>query len=168
MKKLVLILLLCAFATTSSLAHCGECGASKEGHSHDKTIVSVAKEAGTFQTLLTAAQAAGLVETLTGEGPYTVFAPTDDAFAKLGDDTIKSLLNDKEKLKAILLYHVVPGKKYAADVVKASTLPSAQGGEIDVEVSDAGVKVDNANIVKTDIDAGNGVIHVIDSVILPK
>lgn len=167
MKKVVSIIFMFSFLSATAYAHCGECGSGDKKHSHDKTIVSVAQEAGSFTTLLQAAEAAGLVETLTGEGPYTVFAPTDTAFAKLPDGTVESLLNDPEKLKAILLYHVVPGRAMATDVVKKKSLSSAQGTDIEVSVTEEGVMVDGANVVKTDIDAGNGIIHVIDAVIMP-
>jgi uncharacterized surface protein with fasciclin (FAS1) repeats len=133
----------------------------------DKDIVDTAIEAGSFQTLVEAVQAAGLVDTLKGEGPFTVFAPTDDAFAKLPEGTLASLLADKAKLRAVLTYHVVPGKVMAADVVKLTRAETVQGQEISIDTS-SGVKVDGANVVKTDIVTSNGVIHVIDSVILPR
>jgi uncharacterized surface protein with fasciclin (FAS1) repeats len=133
-----------------------------------KDIVDTAVEAGSFTTLAKALQAAGLVETLKGAGPFTVFAPTDEAFAKLPAGTVESLLNDPEKLRQILLYHVVPGRVLAKDVMKIKSAKTAEGSSIRVTASKAGVMVDNANVVKTDIIASNGVIHVIDSVILPK
>jgi len=136
------------------------------GYSGKKDIVDTAVEAGSFTTLVKAVQAAGLVETLKGEGPFTVFAPTDEAFAKLPAGTLESLLADKAKLTAVLTYHVVPGKLMAADVVSKDRIKSVQGGEIRIDAS-SGVKVDGANVVKTDIVTSNGVIHVIDSVILP-
>ncbi len=134
-----------------------------------KDIVDTAVGAGSFKTLVAAVKAAGLVETLKGEGPFTVFAPTDEAFAKLPKGIVESLLKpeNKEKLQAILTYHVVPGKVMAADVVKITGAVSVQGQQIDVVVKDGKVKVDGANVVKTDIGCSNGVIHVIDSVILP-
>jgi len=131
------------------------------------TIVDVAVAAGSFKTLVTAIKAAGLAETLAGKGPFTVFAPTDDAFAKLPKGTVEGLLKDTAKLTAILTYHVVPGKLMAADVQKAASLKSVQGQAIRVAVNH-GVRVDDASVIKTDIVADNGVIHVIDSVILPK
>lgn len=137
---------------------------------HEKgTVVDVAVGAGQFETLVAAVKAAGLVETLNGEGPFTVFAPTDDAFAALPDGTVESLLEpeNKDKLVSILTYHVVPGKKLAGDVVGADTLETVQGNNIDVTVNGDSVKVDNANVIKTDVMAGNGVIHVIDAVIMP-
>ena len=134
-----------------------------------KDIVDTAITAGSFKTLVAAVKAAGLVETLKGEGPFTVFAPTDEAFAKLPKWTVESLLKpeNKEKLQAILTYHVVPGKVMAADVVKITGAVSVQGQQIDVVVKDGKVTVDGANVVTTDIACSNGVIHVIDSVILP-
>ena len=122
---------------------------------------------GRFKTLVAAVQAAGLVDTLKGAGPFTVFAPTDEAFAKLPAGTLDALLKDKAKLTAILTYHVVPGKVMAADVVKLKEAKTVQGQSVKIDTS-AGVKVDGANVVKTDIACSNGVIHVIDSVILPK
>ncbi|MBP6406653.1 MAG: fasciclin domain-containing protein [Ramlibacter sp.] len=129
-------------------------------------IVDTAVKAGSFKTLATALQAAGLVDTLKGKGPFTVFAPTDEAFAKIPKADLDALLKDKAKLTAVLTYHVVPGKVMAADV-KAGKVKTVQGGELTVATA-GGVKVDNANVVKTDIVADNGVIHVIDSVVLPK
>jgi uncharacterized surface protein with fasciclin (FAS1) repeats len=133
-----------------------------------KDIVDTAVAAGSFETLVTAVKAAGLVETLKGDGPFTVFAPTDEAFAKLPEGTIESLLKDKEKLSAILTYHVVAGKVMAADVVKLKSAKTVQGQEVKIKVNGNKVMVDNANVIKTDIETSNGVIHVIDTVILPK
>lgn len=132
----------------------------------EKNIVQTAMDAGSFKTLLTAAQSAGLVETLSGSGPFTVFAPTDEAFAKLPKGTVESLLKDKAKLTAILTYHVVPGKMKAEDVVKQKSLKTVQGKELRVDLSQ-GVMIGTAKVVKTDINASNGVIHVIDSVLIP-
>ena len=136
------------------------------GAAQAKDIVDTAVAAGNFKTLATALQAAGLVETLKGKGPFTVFAPTDEAFAKVPKDQLDALLKDKAKLTAVLTYHVVPGKVLAKDV-KAGKVKTVQGGELTVSTT-GGVKVDNANVVKTDIVASNGVIHVIDSVVLPR
>jgi len=132
-------------------------------------IVDTAVGAGTFKTLVAAVQAAGLVETLKGAGPFTVFAPTDEAFANLPAGTVEGLLQPsaKEKLIAVLTYHVVPGKVMAADVVKLTEAPTVQGQKIKVDTT-KGVKVDGANVVTTDIVCDNGVIHVIDAVLLPK
>ena len=131
-----------------------------------KDIVDTAVAAGDFKTLATALQKAGLVDTLKGKGPFTVFAPTDAAFAKVPKDQLDALLADKDKLTAVLTYHVVPGKVMAKDV-KAGSVKTVQGSSLTVSTS-GGVKVDSANVVKTDIVADNGVIHVIDEVVLPK
>ena len=131
-----------------------------------KDIVDTAVNAGSFNTLVTAVKAAGLVDTLKGDGPFTVFAPTDEAFAKLPEGTLEALLEDKEKLTAILTYHVVAGKKAAADVVGAESLGTVQGSDLQVDTS-SGVKVGGASVVQTDIHTSNGVIHVIDTVLLP-
>jgi uncharacterized surface protein with fasciclin (FAS1) repeats len=131
------------------------------------TIVDVASDAGTFETLLAAAEAAGLVDTLQSDGPYTVFAPTDDAFAALPEGTVESLLADPEALANILLYHVVAGKVLAADVVGLDSATTAQGSDVAISVDGSSVMVNEANVVATDIEASNGVIHVIDAVILP-
>lgn len=131
-----------------------------------KDIVDVAVGAGSFKTLVTAVQAAGLVDTLKGPGPFTVFAPTDAAFAKIPKATLDALLADKAKLTAVLTYHVVPGKVMAKDV-KAGKVKTVQGGELTITTA-GGVKVDGANVVTTDVAASNGVIHVIDTVVLPK
>ena len=134
-----------------------------------KDIVDTAVGAGSFKTLVAAVQAAGLVDTLKGAGPFTVFAPTDEAFAKLPAGTVESLLKpeNKDKLVAVLTYHVVPGKVMAADVVKLTEAPTVQGAKAKVKVVDGGVMIDGAKVVKTDIVTSNGVIHVIDAVILP-
>jgi uncharacterized surface protein with fasciclin (FAS1) repeats len=131
-----------------------------------KDIVDTAIAAGDFTTLVKAVQAAGLVETLKSDGPFTVFAPTDAAFAKLPAGTLESLLANPDKLRAVLTYHVVPGRVLAADVTKLSSAKTVQGQDVRISTA-GGVKVDGANVVKTDILTSNGVIHVIDSVILP-
>jgi uncharacterized surface protein with fasciclin (FAS1) repeats len=131
-----------------------------------KDIVDTAVAAGQFKTLATALQAAGLVDTLKGKGPFTVFAPTDEAFAKVPKADLDALLKDKAKLTAVLTYHVVPGKVMAKDV-KAGKVKSVQGAELTLGTS-GGVTVDNAKVVKADIVADNGVIHVIDTVVIPK
>jgi len=135
-----------------------------------KDVVDTAVGAGSFKTLVAAVKAAGLVETLKGKGPFTVFAPTDEAFAKLPEGTLESLLKpeNKEKLTAILTYHVVPGKVMAADVVKLREAKTVQGSKAKIKVADGKVQIDNANVVKTDVACTNGVIHVIDAVILPQ
>lgn len=131
-----------------------------------KDIVDTAVGAGSFKTLATALGAAGLVETLKSKGPFTVFAPTDEAFAKIPKADLEALLKDKAKLTAVLTYHVVAGKVMAADV-KAGKVKTVQGSEITISTT-SGVTVNNAKVIKTDIVADNGVIHVIDTVIMPK
>ena len=131
-----------------------------------KDIVDTAVAAGSFKTLATALTAAGLIDTLKGKGPFTVFAPTDAAFAKIPKADLDALLADKAKLTAVLTYHVVPGKVMAKDV-KAGKVKTVQGSEFTVATA-GGVMVDGAKVTKTDIAADNGVIHVIDSVIMPK
>ena len=129
-------------------------------------IVDTAVSAGSFKTLVTALKAAGLVDTLKGPGPFTVFAPTDEAFAKIPKADLDALLKDKAKLTAVLTYHVVPGKVMAKDV-KPGKVKTVQGSELTIATT-GGVMVDNAKVVKTDVAASNGVIHVIDTVVLPK
>ena len=142
--------------------------ASAGHHGMKKDIVDTAVAAGDFNTLVTAVKAAGLVETLKGEGPFTVFAPTDAAFAKVPTDTLNALLADKAALANVLTYHVVAGNVMAADVVKLTSAVTVQGQAVSIEVKDGKVYVDGAQVVATDIKASNGVIHVIDAVILPK
>ena len=137
-------------------------------HGMKKDIVDTAVAAGDFNTLVTAVKAAGLVETLKGEGPFTVFAPTDAAFAKVPTDTLNALLADKAALANVLTYHVVAGNVMAADVVKLTSAVTVQGQAVSIEVKDGKVYVDGTQVVATDIKASNGVIHVIDAVILPK
>lgn len=156
------LLSLTVWAATPAQAHCGQCGhgAAK------KDIVDTAVAAGDFKTLVTAVKTAGLVETLKSSGPFTVFAPTDEAFAKLPKGTIQSLLANPDRLAAILKYHVVPGRVMAADVVKLSSAKTALGQSLSIRTS-SGVMVDNAHVVKTDVEATNGVIHVVDTVLIP-
>ncbi len=143
---------------------------AQEAKTADKTIVEIASGNKDFSTLVAAVKAAGLVETLSGKDNLTVFAPTNAAFEKLPKGTVEDLLKpeNKKKLVAILTYHVVPGKVMAADVVKLDKAKTVQGQEVKITAGKDGVKVDNATVVKTDIVAKNGVIHVIDTVILPK
>jgi transforming growth factor-beta-induced protein len=165
-----------AMAATIGSATAGECPLAKKSVkvrtvklAEKKDIVDTAVGAEAFTTLVAAVKAAGLVETLKGDGPFTVFAPTDEAFGKLPEGTVETLLKpeNKDKLIAVLTYHVVPGKVMAADVVKLKNAKTVQGSEVDIVVDGGKVKVDNANVVKTDIECSNGVIHVIDAVILP-
>ncbi|WP_109313436.1 fasciclin domain-containing protein [Ruegeria sp. AU67] len=135
---------------------------------HSKDIVDTAAGAGSFETLVAAVQAAELVDTLKGEGPFTVFAPTDEAFAALPEGTVETLLKpeNKDQLVAILTYHVVPGKVMSGDLSDDMTAATVQGGEVTIDL-DNGVMVNDANVVQADIETSNGVIHVIDKVILP-
>jgi uncharacterized surface protein with fasciclin (FAS1) repeats len=133
----------------------------------DKDIVETAKAAGSFNTLLTAATEAGLVDTLKGDGPFTVFAPTDEAFAKVPEEMLNAPLRDKAKLKEVLLYHVVQGKVMAADAVKLDSAKTVQGQPIMIKAQGGKVMINNAQVTPADIKASNGVIHVINSVLLP-
>jgi uncharacterized surface protein with fasciclin (FAS1) repeats len=144
-------------------------GGDAAATSDKKDIVDTAVEAGQFKTLAAALQAAGLVETLKGPGPFTVFAPTDEAFAKLPKETLDDLLKpeNKDKLAGILTFHVVSGKVMSGEVVKMTSAKTVQGQDVTIDATD-GVKVNGAKVVKADIETSNGVIHVIDTVILPK
>jgi uncharacterized surface protein with fasciclin (FAS1) repeats len=133
----------------------------------DKDIVETAQAAGQFNTLLTAATQAGLVDTLQGDGPLTVFAPTDEAFAKVPEETLAALLRDQAKLKEVLLYHVVPGKVMAADAVKLDSAETVQGQPFTIQARGGKVMINDAQVIQADIAARNGVIHVIDAVLLP-
>ena len=164
MKRFVFLSAILVLVASPALA--GSCSSS-----HAKVasadIVGTASSAGDFNTLLAAAKAAGLVETLQSDGPFTVFAPTDEAFAKLPEGTVESLLADPDALREILLYHVVPGKVLAADVASLKSATTVQGSDVKFVVASGGVRVNDANVVQTDIETSNGVIHVIDAVILP-
>lgn len=162
MKKKMIAGLVAAMAITGAAANMSATA--------DTDIVDTAVAAGSFKTLVKALQAADLVETLKGAGPFTVFAPTDEAFAKLPAGTLAALLKpeNKQQLQRILTSHVVAGKVMAADVVKTSSAKAVSGGTLAIASRNGGVTVDGAKVVKTDIAATNGVIHVIDSVIMPK
>ena len=163
MKKMMIAGIVAAMAITSAAANMGAAPA-------DKDIVDTAVAAGSFKTLVKALQAADLVETLKGAGPFTVFAPTDEAFAKLPPGTLEALLKpeNKTKLQRILTAHVVAGKVMASDVVKTSTAKAVSGDTLTIASRAGGVTVEGARVVKTDIATTNGVIHVIDRVILPR
>jgi len=137
------------------------------GMSDKKNIVETAMAAGQFDTLVTAVKEAGLVDTLSGEGPFTVFAPTDTAFGAIPSEDLNALLADKEALTSVLTYHVVPGKVMAADVVNLSEAETVQGSTVDINVKGGTVMIDGATVIQTDIETSNGVIHVIDAVIMP-
>ena len=159
-----------AMLTFTSLALVGMLAAAPARAQQTKNIVDTAVAAGSFTTLAKALTAADLVATLKGPGPFTVFTPTDEAFAKLPAGTLDNLLKpeNKDKLRRILTYHVVPGTVRAADVMKLQSAKAVSGDTITIKVADGKVNVDAANVTQTDIQASNGVIHVIDSVILPK
>ena len=156
-----------AVALSTQVAQAADCPLSQA--KQQKDIVDTAVAAGKFKTLAASLTAADLVKTLKGKGPFTVFAPTDKAFAKLPKGTVAELLKpeNKEKLTAVLTYHVVPGRVMAADVVKLSKAKTVQGSEAKIRVTEGKVYVDEAQVTATDIKAQNGIIHVIDSVILP-
>ena len=156
MKKLTLLTLTFALALVSLSAAAAE-----------KDIVDTAVAAGSFNTLVTAVKAAGLVDTLKSDGPFTVFAPTDEAFAKIPKAKLDALLADKEALKKVLLYHVVAGKVMAADAMNLTSAKTVEGSSARISKMGGKVMIDNAHIVKTDIEASNGVIHVIDTVLMP-
>lgn len=143
---------------------------SAQAHNHKAKadIVDTAVAAGNFSTLVTAVKAAELVDTLKSDGPFTVFAPNDAAFAKIPSADLKALIADKQALTKVLTYHVIAGKVMAADVVKLSTAKTVQGQELAIEVKDGKVYVDGAQVIATDIMTSNGVIHVLDSVVMPK
>jgi uncharacterized surface protein with fasciclin (FAS1) repeats len=162
MKSLSLALIL---SLPAVMAHAGE--PARGARTSKLDIIETATQAGSFKTLAAALQAAGLLETLKGAGPFTVFAPTDEAFAKLPAGTVEALLKDIPKLKAILTYHVVAGRVEAADVVKLSKAATLNGQDLSIDASN-GVAINNAKVVKADILAKNGVIHVIDTVLLPQ
>ena len=159
-----------AMLTFTSLALVGALAAAPARAQQTKDVVDTAVAAGSFKTLAKALAAADLVGTLKGEGPFTVFAPTDEAFAKLPAGTLETLLKpeNKDKLRRVLTYHVVAGTVGAADVVKLKSAKAVSGDTIAVSAQGGTVRVDGAQVIKTDIQASNGVIHVIDAVILPK
>ena len=166
MKSLRTLFVAIVAVAVSSIAFDAYAG----GHGKKKDIVDTAASAGQFNTLVAAVKAAGLVDTLKGKGPFTVFAPTDEAFAKLPKGTVEDLLKpeNKEKLVSILTYHVVPGSVMSKSIAgKKTVVKTVQGSEISVDAM-KGVMVDGAKVIKADIEASNGVIHVIDTVVLPK
>ena len=155
---------------SSALALVATLALSVPARAADKDIVDTAVAAGSFKTLAAALKAAGLVDTLKGEGPFTVFAPTDEAFAKLPAGTVDTLLKpeNKAKLTSILTYHVVPGTEMAADVMKMKTAKTVEGESLKITTANGKVMIDKATVTKADIVASNGVIHVIDTVLMPK
>ncbi len=159
LKKIVFVFLLVCLSTSLAMAMGGK-----------KDIVETAAEAGSFGTLVAALEEADLIATLKGDGPFTVFAPTDEAFAKLPAGTLEELFRpeNKSRLQSILTYHVVPAKVAAADVVKLTEAKTVNGGNLMVKANMGKVMVDNAQVIKTDIKCSNGIIHVIDAVVMPK
>jgi uncharacterized surface protein with fasciclin (FAS1) repeats len=176
MSSVLRTLLAASSLSLLSLAACGgpaqtEAGATSPTSANAKSdIVDTAVNAGSFKTLATALKAAGLIDTLKGPGPFTVFAPTDDAFAKLPAGTVDDLLKpeNKAKLTSILTYHVVSGHVGSSDVMKLKSAKTVQGGEVTINAEGGGVTINGAKVTKADIECSNGVIHVIDTVILPK
>ena len=160
-KCIFTIAVLVTVALTFNIAQAGE---HPEGPGD---LVAVASGAGDFNTLVSAIEAAGLVEALQGEGPFTVFAPTNEAFAKLPEGTVESLLANPEQLKKVLLYHVVSGNVMAAEVVKLESATTLNGTKVAISTK-GGVKINNAMVIKTDIEASNGTVHVIDTVLIPE
>jgi len=162
-KNAIAALAIGAFSITAVVA-------DNHGKKADKSIVEIAVANDDFSTLVAALKAADLVDVLAGEGPFTVFAPTNAAFEKLPEGTLAELLKEENKdtLTAVLLYHVVPGKAMAADVVGMDSATTAQGSDVAIKVDGDKVTINNANVIKTDIKATNGVIHVIDTVIVPE
>ena len=176
MKKtlhvLVVLAALAAVMAPMAMAHCGSCG-TDENHAHAEeakaeegmAIFPLAEKAG-FTTLCAAVKAAGLEETLTEKGPFTVFAPTDEAFAKLPEGTVEGLQANPEKLKKVLMYHVVSGSVASTEVVKMKDAETLEGSKVTIDAKD-GVKINDATVIKADIEATNGMIHVIDTVLIP-
>ncbi|PKK83213.1 MAG: Nex18 symbiotically induced protein [candidate division Zixibacteria bacterium HGW-Zixibacteria-1] len=167
MKKHTIITLAAIFILSMSVVSFAGQYETKMPEKKAMNIVETAVAAGSFNTLVTAVKTAGLVDALSGEGPFTVFAPTDAAFEMLPKGTVEALLKDKEKLSAILTYHIVSGKVMSSDVAKLKTAKTLNGQEVSIKSDDKNVMIDNARVVQTDIECSNGVIHVIDAVILP-
>jgi len=175
MKKWIIVILLISFSLM--LSGCTEQAEQQPEEqpeagnestvTEQKDIVQTAIDAGSFNTLVTAVQTADLVETLSGEGPFTVFAPTDDAFAAVPEETLNALLANKTELTKVLTYHVASGKYMSEDVVSMGNITSLEGNMLDVEVTNEGVFVGGAKVIQTDIECSNGVIHVIDTVLIP-
>ena len=165
----ILPLLTAALMAVALFASLSAIAGGHKAHSKKGDLIDVAVSAGQFNTLAAALEAADLIETLKEDGPFTVFAPTDEAFAQLPEGTVESLLKpeNRNQLVAILTYHVVPGKVMAADVVKLNEAKTVNGADVAIKVEDGNVRINEATVVATDVDASNGVIHVIDKVILP-
>lgn len=165
MKRLLVLGIILALGSVPAIA--GDCGSPAKAVKASNNIVETAVGAGSFTTLVAAVKAADLAGTLSSDGPFTVFAPNDDAFAKLPEGTVENLLANPDKLREILLYHVVPGAVTAAQVVGLDSATTAQGSDVTIKVVDGTVMINNATVLATDIKTSNGIIHVIDTVILP-
>jgi len=169
LKKLAIVSAALVAVTLTGVGTALACGGGdKTTATKPGDLVETASAAGSFQTLLAAATAAGLVDTLKGDGPYTVFAPSDEAFAKLPEGTVEALLKDKEQLRAVLGYHIVSGKVLARDAMKLDSAKTVEGRSLSITRTDGGLKIDGATVVRADVMASNGVIHVIDSVMVPR
>ena len=168
MKRLAVLGLILALESVPAFAggSCSGSSATQEANNND--IVATAVSAGSFNTLVAAVGAAGLVETLQSDGPFTVFAPTDEAFAKLPKGTVESLIADPDALREVLLYHVIPGKVMAADVITLDSATTAQGSDVAIVLVEGGIRINDANVTATDIETSYGVIHVVDNVIIPR
>jgi uncharacterized surface protein with fasciclin (FAS1) repeats len=162
-KLMISAILFSLIITSFALA-----GDHHKSKSSKKDILTIAVDAGNFKTLAAALTEAGLIEALQGDGPFTVFAPTDDAFAKLPEGTVEALLKDKETLKKILLYHVVAGEVTSKEVVKLTKAETLEGKNVKIKVKDGSVMINDAKVTGADIMASNGVIHVIDTVLIPE
>ena len=171
MKKATLYALLISATLLAGICMSGSCGstpmAASKMATSEKDIVDTAVAAGNFKTLVTAVQAAGLVDTLKSAGPFTVFAPTDDAFAKIPKDQLEALLANKTQLTAVLTYHVVAGKVMSTDLTNDMAVKTVQGENVTITLADGGVMVNDAKVVQADIECTNGVIHAIDTVLMP-
>lgn len=164
---MILNILLPVFTAVAALVP-GTSGEDRSAGEPPMNLVEVATDAGSFHTLVAALKAAGLVETLSGDGPFTVLAPTDEAFARIPQDELQALIADKEALTAVLTYHVIPGRVMSTDVVALSSANTVNGQSVEVKVMEGRVMIDEATVITPDIEASNGVIHVIDRVILPE
>lgn len=165
--KMKIITILAALLLLASLAEASDYASKTAGNESQKNIVETAVAAGNFNTLVEAVKAAGLVDTLSSPGPFTVFAPTDDAFAKVPKAVLDALMANKTLLTAVLTYHVVPGEVMSSDLKNGMSVKTVEGSDVKITIDPAGVMVNNAKVIKADIKASNGVVHVIDAVILP-
>ena len=165
--KIKIMTILAALFLLASLAGASDYAPKVAGTESQKNIIETAVAAGTFNTLVEAVKAAGLVETLSSPGPFTVFAPTDEAFAKVPKAVLDALMANKTLLTAVLTYHVVPGEVMSSDLKNGMSVKTVEGSDVKITIGSAGVMVDNAKVIKPDIKASNGVIHVVDAVILP-